>query len=232
MNPISFRSTFVVTNRNPIDVFSKFKAIAQEEQSEHGAEFNLHSKCTDYANLLFSMKGVLVAPNERDKAIESYCQQRGIKYTKFENKDYKNFEDIRKRIAPPKKGFIEVDIDSEKLQKLISQSNSNFEHCENTYNSYYKNEADKIIQSNAEIPASTLYLTSLIGSDNNDLIEYANTFGAQNVSSEHVRLDLTQKTDDPDHCMYFAMKELGMKKIPVYVNQESLALCEKLGLLE
>lgn len=231
MNPISFRSTYVVTNRNTAEKFSEFQRLAQEEESSHGAKHFLYTKCIDPNEPLFSAKLTLVAPDSRDNEIEKHCALYGISYSKYKTKDLMQPEAIRQRIAPAEKGFQKVEINVDKLEKLLQKFDYNFEHCENEYNEYYKDDTKMMLRKASDVPASTLWIIPM-HSGIEDLIKYIESHGAENLNDGQIGILLTQKTDDPDHCMYFAMKELGMKKIPVYVNQESLALCEKLGLLE
>ena len=47
-----------------------------------------------------------------------------------------------------------------------------------------------------------------------------------------IGLFFCQRTNQPDHCTYFALKDLGMDKIPVYVNKQSYEAGRILGLFE
>ncbi|MBR5305115.1 MAG: hypothetical protein IKU37_09845 [Candidatus Gastranaerophilales bacterium] len=231
MNPISFRSTYVVTNKNPIEKFLEFLKLAQEEESSHGAKHFHAAKCIDPNESLFSAKLTLVAPDSRDNKIEDYCARRGISYSKHKTEDLMQPEAIRQRIAPAEEGYQKVEINVDELEKLLQKFDFNFEHCESEYNKYYKNDTEMMLRKASDVPASTLWIIPM-HSDIEGLIKYIESYGAENLNDGQINIQLSKKTDDPDHCMYFAMKKLGMKKIPVYVNQESLALCEKLGLLE
>lgn len=231
MNPISFRSTYAVKNI-PLEKFSKFQRLAQATQDIYPNEtrFLMESKLEDPKKALFSMKGMLIAPNCADNEIEAYCKHNGINYTKHDTKDLLNPSSIKSRIAPPKKGMHLVYVDSEKLETLSYRQNSNLDHCKNVYDDYYKYHTEMMLRKDDNIPVSTLYIIPN-GSDE-DFIKYVDCWGPDLLNSNQIYIGLAQSDDEPDHCMYFAMKELGMKKIPVYVNQATRTLCEKLGLLE
>ena len=63
-------------------------------------------------------------------------------------------------------------------------------------------------------------------------IEYVEKFGADSLNDDSLFVDFVQMTNEPDHCMYFAMKNIGMKKIPVCVDERTRELGEKMGLFE
>ena len=68
------------------------------------------------------------------------------------------------------------------------------------------------------------------------LLNYIEKFGTKNFDENQISIKLAQieiageKFPSPNDSLYFALKNLRMKKVPVYVNQESLAIGQKLGL--
>lgn len=232
MNSISFGSTYVVKNIHP-EKFSKFQSMAhfEEDVNPDKTQFFIESKLEDKKRLLFSTKGTLVAPDNRDSSIESYCAIHGIQYTKHETKDLMNPESIKSRIAEPPKGMKLVEINSKKLEELSRRQDSNLLHCNIDYDNYFKNKLETILKKGDNISVSTLYLTPN-GSSDEDFIKYVESWGPDLLNSNQLFICLAQNTDEPDQCMYFALKELGMNKIPVYVNEQTHVLCEKLGLLD
>ena len=87
-----------------------------------------------------------------------------------------------------------------------------------------------MLKKGEDIPVSTLYRAQN-GYSDEDFINYVDFCGADLLIPNQIFICFAQNTNVPDHCMYFALKELGMKKIPVYVNEQTKVLCEKLGLL-
>ena len=83
MKLISFGSTYVVKNIHP-EKFFKFQALAHSEidVNPDKTKFSIDTKLEDEQKLLFSVKGTLVVPDNRDNSIESYCATHGIQYTK------------------------------------------------------------------------------------------------------------------------------------------------------
>jgi hypothetical protein len=43
-------------------------------------------------------------------------------------------------------------------------------------------------------------------------------------------IDFCQLYVEPDHCVYFGLRDLGMNKIPVYVDKQSYEAGKILGL--
>ena len=85
-----------------------------------------------------------------------------------------------------------------------------------------------MLRSGDEIPATTLTIHDPSG--NEDLRRYVNRFGADRLNNEQIFIDFNQKTDDPDHCVYFALRDMGIDKIPVYVDSQSYEAGSILGL--
>lgn len=229
MNSISFGSTYVVTSKNPIEKFSKFQALAQEEKESYGAKYFMQT--IPVAPRSWYAKMTLVAPDDRDNKIEAYCAARGISYSKYETKDLMQSEAIRQRIAPAEEGYQKVEINVDKLEKLLQKFDFNFKHCESEYNRYYKDATEMMLRKASDVPVSTLWIIPM-NSGIEGLIKYIESYGAENLNDGQISIQLSQKTDDPDQCIYFALKEMGMKKIPVYIPNEFYEVYEKLGLLE
>lgn len=139
-------------------------------------------------------------------------------------------EAILSRVQKAPEGMIKVNVNAEKLQDLASQHpESNLKYCEKEYGRYFEEQTNFMLKSGNKFPASTLYINPMMSKE--DAIEYAEKYGAENFNKNSLHIDFAQHTNDPDHCTFFAMKEAGLKNIPVYMNKESYELAEALGLL-
>lgn len=176
-------------------------------------------------------RDTLVAPDNFDADIESICQNYGISYKKIDAAKMLQPESIWLRTEAPKTGarMFKVKLNVENFENILKNQSSNFEHCKNMYNRYYKEDAMNILKTADKIPAPTLYIENLMASG---VDEYIEKYGKKSLNKDSLSLWFTQNSDDPNHCLYFAMKELGMKEIPVCVNQETLDLCKTLGLVD
>ena len=223
MNPISFGSTYVVKNASSKN-FIDFQTFAKEEQRLHDGAWFSEINYADSDDKLCSLKGVLVAPDERDSVIETYCAEQGILFEKYKTKDLLKPETIVKRIAPAKEGFQMVEVDVEKLEDLLVKHQTNYYVYRDFYNKQFKSDVEKLLRKDDNIPAATLRITTNSGNieGNSESIE---------IDKDTIFICFMKSFCDNDEFMYFAMKELGMKKIPVYVYEKNLVLCQKLGLI-
>lgn len=218
---ISFKGTYVVDNQNPRS-FAKFSSFALDKEKEYGVKTILKDKVTSngkFGNINYKAKQILIVPDRMDTDVETFCANKGISYKKLSTKDLLNPDLIAGRIKNPPEGYKRVDVDSEKLKKLIKNQANNLDHCKKDYNKYYKDATDTMLKKGDAITASTFRIYSTSG--NEDLKRFVERYGAKNLNDNQIIVDFNQKTDEPDHCMYFALKDLGMKKIPVYVDERT-----------
>ena len=83
MNPISFRSTYVVS-KIPSDKLSKLQTFSQEVNDCHsGTEFHMYTIPAEECGS-FYVKGLLKAPDAADEKIENYCSTHHIVYDKYQ----------------------------------------------------------------------------------------------------------------------------------------------------
>lgn len=223
---ISFAGRYKVsTTNNPYQAFSKF----QDYSAEIDDKLNYRSFKTSFDKNGYSASCTISVPDSMDKEIETYCANNGINFTR--SNSLTSSEAIKKRLQDPKEGFFLAKINADALKKLIQNQQSNISHCASDYEKYYKDDVKEMIESEETIPATTLYIHSF--DENNDkLIEYINRFGAENLNPNSIFVDFNQETDNPDHCTFFVLKNLGENKIPVYMNSETLKAADALGLLE
>lgn len=217
---ISFGSTFKVTNENnSYEKFAKFQNYSGAKKAYDEAQISFRDKLEPNKANKYSASITMVVPDSVDNEIEHYCTYNGIEFTKTENRDLFNHAEIKKRIDKPQAGMHLVQVNSSKLENLAKTHDSNLAHCKNSYDKHYSEKIDFMIKSGDNFPTTSLYIvTPDITSSVKD--------------SNNLFIDFNKETDMPDHCMYFGLKDAGMETIPMYVNDETLALGNELGLFE
>ena len=230
ISPISFTSTYKVSDHDNIKLY-KFQQFALDKESEMGVKAISSGKFIKRANSAtydYKPEQTLIVPDYMDCDVEKFCANNCISYTKYDTKDLLDPKHIAARIACPKGGYRVVQVDAKKLEELAQNQESNFEHCRSDYDKYYTDSVDTMFRKNREVPASTLVINNPSG--NKNLWRYVNVYGVNRLNDEQVMFDFVQKTDDPDHCVYFALKDMGLEKIPVYVDSQSYEAGKILGL--
>lgn len=180
---------------------------------------------------IYSVKTSIIAPDTKDNLVEAYLANKGVKFKKIDTKDLLDKSKIESRIKEPPKNMRLVKVDIEKLDKILNNQSNNIEYCGSDYDNYYKDSVDLMIKSGDKIPATTLYINAT-GESTDDTVDYIKKFGADRLNDDQLVLMFTQRTDDPDHCMFFGMKDLGMDKVPVYVNNDTYKIGNALGILK
>ena len=228
---ISFGSTYIVSNRNnSFEAFSNFQQYALDKEMEDGVHVRFHDHMKNRPPYTYTAEYTMVAPDSMDYEIEKYCAYRNIEYKKLSD----NLMDIRaiqKRIAYPEKGMRKTNVNVEKLEKLVEKQDSNMKHCQKDYYTCYNDSVDYMLKSGERFPATTL-LIQPISSTKESVMEYIEAFGAQNMLDNQVFVDFLQQTSEPDHCVYFALRDMGVKNIPVYVDYDTYELGNAIGLFE
>ena len=232
VSQISFAGTYKVSfnNQDP-DLFSKFQEYALSKESEDGVRTSLKDKFVKkggFGNFGYEAERTLIVPDYMDKDVERYCAYNGISYKKFETKDLLEPKSVLSRIALPPKGYKKVYINTEKLEKLAENQLSNLDHCRSDYDKYYSGSVNALIRNGDEIPATRLYIHSPSGND--DLQRYISNFGTEGLNNNQILINFNQETNNPDHCVYFALKDMGIDSIPVYVNSQTYKAGKILGL--
>lgn len=235
ISPVSFGSTYKVyasTNniREQLN-YSKMTNFCDEKGFQYESDIRPITTPSMYQTPQQIYTLTTEVPDESNKDVEAFCTAKGIKFHKFENKDILKPESIYSRIQLPPIGYKKVLVDADKLSEFLqTQTDNNFEHCEKDYQKFFKKRTDFMLKSADRIPAPTLYILPTMGHKN--ALEYIRTYGSDKLNENSVITDLSQRTEDPDHCLYFAMKDLGMKQIPVYVNRDTYEIGKALGLLK
>ena len=216
--PISFTSTYKVNNKNK-EGFEQFQKFAYEQEYEDGTSTLFKDSVGLEYPYNYEAEQTLIVPDYNDSFVESYCAFHNIKFKKYKTDELMDSKAVKSRVQEAPKGFRKVNLNVKKLENLIGNQRSNIDYCENDYRGYYRKEIDTILKSGEDFPATTLYVSPTNG-DKEELKTYVNAFGL-NLNSGQVEFDFSQKTDIPDHCIFFALRDLGMEKIPMYVNHSS-----------
>ena len=222
ISKISFGSTYKVkyTSTDSSENFDKFQAF-----SDYQYKNNAHMILKDeFKNYTYFAERTLVVPDSDDVNVEEYCKNNGIKFTKYTNDELLNKQNVRNRVKEAPKGYVTVDLDVKKFEEVLKEAkHSNVEGCEEDYNKYFKPEMELLLKRGDEFPTSALFLDSNLS----DMERFVKLYGAKNLRPS---IDFAQIGSSHNHCMYFALRDLGMKKVPVYVNEKSYNVGKNLGL--
>ena len=236
---ISFSGTYKVNSKTQ-DSIEKFNSFSHYAISKSNPKRGIYTYFKDgfgaHPKNSFGHweELTLIVPDRMNADVEEFCANKGIKFKKLENSYLLSTKTIKKRIISAPEGYTLVDVDVEKLEELAKNQDSNIEHCKNCYNNLNKRYADFTLKKGNKFFTAALSINGRCGAEN--LIDYIEKFGTKNFDDNQILVKLTsieisgQTFPSPIDSMYFALKNLGMKKVPVYVDQESLAIGQKLGL--
>lgn len=218
-NNIQYTYSFIDPERTP----TYFNPYKTDKSSQYVPSID------DYA----VSKYTITAPDDKDIDIETILANHGIKFEKIDTEDVLNKNAILDRIAPAPKGYVLANINSEKLEELIENQDSNFEHCKNDYDSYFREQTDFLLKSGDKITPQTLSIRYLDDdSTPESLRRYVERFGKNNLNPDSISIYQEQRGDRTDINTYYGLKDLGFKKIPVYMDKDSYKNAQALGLLD
>ena len=226
ISPISFSSTYIVNGKNP-NAFNKFLQYTSDNEKA-GTVTRLYNYRDNSHEGKRYIEETLIAPDYMDDDIETYCANNGISYTKLKTEDLLNAKTINQRVKPAKNNYRLVNIYADKLEELASNQNSNIPYCNYEYTTQYHDKIEQMFKSGDAFPTTTLFICPKMS--NKELKKYVENFEAEKPNDEEVMIDFYQSTNEPDHCVYFGLKDLGMDKIPVYVDDSSYEAGKILGL--
>lgn len=228
VSKISFGSTFKISSsNNSANNYAKFKAFAANLYATDRVYVECKDKMESRYPYEYKMDCTVVAPNYFDDKIERYCANNGIKYSKLSPSMEPNA--LKARIEDAPKNKIKVNINAEKLEHLIKNQQTNIYHCKRDYTRYYHDKIHVMLKKGEKFPTSTLYISA----DNPDsAVSYIKKFGADLLNDNQLFIGFTQRTLQPEHCVYFALRNSGMKNVPVYVDATTHKIGEALGIFE
>ena len=228
ISPVSFTGTYKVDSRN-FDSFNSFQKYAHNKEFKTGVSVTYKSKKAEDHESFKSRsinEIILTVPDEMDKDVERYCKRYGINFIKNNSQALASAEQIVSRIADAPKGYKKVDVDVEKLENIAKRQVSNLSGIEYDYNNYYPDSLDDKINGQDEIKATTLFIEPSFMHLNNDekginhLRKYVEVFGINGLNDKQIGMSFG-RTDDYAQYTYFVLRNMGMKKIPVYVDDKT-----------
>ncbi len=232
-NAISFTSTYKVhttSNKKDLKAFNKFEDLCDKKEEK----FEVYTKYEDKLNKKYpydwSAVKTLVVPEYMDSEVEAYCANYGIKFDKLYTYKLLEPESVLSRIEKTPEGYIKANINPEKFFELVKNQNGNIKHCKKDYDKHYEDKINLILKSGDKIPATTLKIASQDMSGE-ELIHHIETYGKNALYDDSLIIDFIQRTDSPDHCVFFGLNDNGMNPIPVYVDKDTFLILAAFDLL-
>ena len=232
ISAVSFGSTYQIHSNQKMSIDKQFgyhnlTKYCKDNKIPYNEKAQYNVKHL-YGNTEYNIDTVIVVPDKQDVSLEAFMAMKGVNYVKFETDKLLQTDSINKRIAQAPDGFKTVVINSDKLGQILrTQEDNNFRETRRDYRRHHKKEADFMLKSGWEIPVSTLYLTTWLNPED-ELPRIEKGLLEPNA----VAFNFAQRTNLPDHCMYMAMKEAGVKDIPVYMTNGSYQAAKALGIVE
>lgn len=161
--------------------------------------------------------GTLYAPDCKDMDVETFCKIHGIQFTKIPSSPLISQRAVLSRCVLPKDcGDKKMALlDTKKFENAYMTSPfGNIQACEDMYATQYASQIHDVISSGEEITVPELYI---------------NGPSEGRLPASFV---FNQTDNEANHCLYFAMKNIGMTKVPVAVDRHTYEVGCELGLFE
>lgn len=227
---ISFGSTYKVNNIvNNKENFEKFETFAFRQRVNHGAESKTKKHTASEFPYIPSSECTLAIHDRYDYIVDSYLENRGIKFKKMPTEDVLNPQTICSRTKKPKKGMFQVPINTDRLKRLCDLNFSNYSLSERDYYDYYESDVEFMLRSGDEYPATTIHIKGKQSTEKE--LENIKKFGPYLLEPGHFYIELTKKADDYDHLVLFALRDMGVKNVPVYVDKDTYKIADALGII-
>lgn len=163
-----------------------------------------------------------VVPSEDDEKVENISNKLGISFAKTKTVSM-TLDKLMEKIEPAPDGKKLVLIDRDKLDYMIGSSLDEDTNISG-FGYVFANaeEVNEMLAGNSKIPVTTLSIRP----SSNSVNGYTFNFVPQKTS--------------PDDCIYYALKAMGLKKIPMYVDtatdknsyeNSTEYYCRRLGLI-
>lgn len=171
----------------------------------------------------------VITSKELDFPIESYCLQNGISFTKIS--DISLIEPLTTLLntVPSKDKKILTFIDIFQFEKLIKSQRTNVYACYEQYSNLHRSRVLGMIKYSDDIQAPTLEITpnNMSSKEALDILD-----GSKKLQDDFLTVAFTSKSLNPDYELYFGYRELGLTKIPVFVDKNTHDIGLKLGIFK
>jgi len=199
---------------------------------EYGGKMGIKFKPSEEFPDYFETECTLNVNDDRDLSVEEYCNQFGIVYKKIGSKEISSIDSLEKRIYKPEDmGLRLVKANSEKLEKLIGSQISNIDLCKEEYQHRFRDNVDFIFKSADKFLTTKIVVFAQKGLTREVLDEIQNS-DSKDIEDDKLYIYFGNESYEPDQCMYFGFQDLGMKKIPIYTDEISYRILNKLGVIE
>ena len=232
MNTVSFGSTFKIKGSQ--DYVSEIKLVnfCDKNDLEYSSKIEVVKPAKSFSDEpIYDVKTSIISPDNKDNLVETYLKNKGIKFKKINTSDLLDKKKIESRIKDAPKGMKLVKVDVKKLDDLRLNQDENIVFCEDDYDACYKDSVNLMIKSGDKITPTTLCIKPT-GETVDETVNYINKFGSDNLNKDQLLFVFSQRTNEPDHCTFFGMKDLGMDKVPVYVDKDTFKIGNALGILK
>ena len=220
ISPVSFTSTYKVTNQKPnTDVrFNTFKNYAERKAKQVYFADTVYKKeiikKSFFGSLPAKEEETLIVPDDFDKKVEEFCARNGIKFEKLYAHDLLDARKIKSRIQEAPRGYRKVEVDSKKFERLVQNQEGNISALKKDYKQFYTHAVMAKILEGSDFPATILRINPIEGLN----------------QDRKTTIDFVKSEDNTDCYIYFMLDDLYLDKIPVYVDDLTYKAGTELGL--
>lgn len=227
-NAVPFGSTYRIKYR--LDSHGKNSYDRSAEIDNYAFRNGIDYKVKYNRNLdgqVTSASGVIKCEDYKDFEVENFLARKGIDFSKRTMCSRCGEERILSKFKMPEdlgEGYQMVMMDIEKFDELYkSQDCGNIRQCKEEYENGKAKLTHNMLKQD-EITAPLLHICSY-GQDEDSII-------ATNAGKNRASLLFNPTTRIPNDCLYFAMKDIQMTKMPVVVDDYTLIAGKELGIFE
>ncbi len=169
----------------------------------------------------------IYSPDDFDEKLESYCAVNGIKYNKCDTVAYKNIKNIEDRVDKPRYGYETVYVEPEKFDEYLYLPGGNAAKCEDDYKRRFKEQCDNEALYAKKVSPSTVKVYFL----REGLAKLAKMYG-DDYKKEMTIVKIDDSLGNNNQCMYFALRDCGCDKVPIFVDGDTKSFLTILGVLD
>ncbi len=234
ISKISFKSTYIATlNKTGKDKFYAFTNFALMNSHAYGAFSMLTDKTSTQLPFKYSSDCILIVPKSNNNEVEGFCKSRGIFIEKIPTENLSVSKKILEKIKPPEQGKQIVFVNFKKLEKLAKKQCSNFALCERNYKEIPNKKSLLKSRNNTPIKTSTLHIKpTRTYASSDELLNFLAKGDNKIIDNETLFVYFSLEKENQDYCTYFALRDLGLKYIPIYVDKETYKIGHALKLFK